>query len=228
MESIMEKIEAVIFDMDGTLFDTERLSFGFYKKALKKYGYVMNKEIYISLMGRKRKDSSKILIEKYGEDLPIEKIYEEKDKEMLKYIHENGVPVKIGVYELLEFLVKRGYKVALATSTYREKAVDLLERAGIRDKFRAIICGDDVMNSKPAPDIFLKAAEKLETDPKRCIVLEDSPVGIEAAYNGGIMAINIPDLKEPDEEVERFSYKIFDSLLEVRDYLKRSNLDLSL
>lgn len=220
MENVMEKVEAIIFDMDGTLFDTERLSFGFWKTAFKKYGYVMNKEVYTLLMGRKRKDSDKILREKYGDDLPIEKIYEEKDVKMLKFIHENGVPVKIGVYELLEFLTERKYKVALATSTRRKKAVDLLEKAGIKDKFRVIVCGDDIVKSKPSPEIFLKAAEKLEVDPKNCIVLEDSPVGIEAAYNGGMMPINIPDLKEPDEKMEMLSYKICNSLLEVKDYLK--------
>lgn len=219
----MEKIEAIIFDMDGTLFDTERLGFEFWKKALKRYGHVMNKEVYISLMGRKRKDSSKILAEKYGKDVPIEKIYEEKDREMLKFICENGAPVKTGVYELLEFLNERGYKVALATSSLRKKTIDLLEKAGIRDKFKAIVCGDDVVKSKPDPEIFLRAARELEADPQKCIVLEDSPVGVKAAYNGGMLAINIPDLKEPDKEIEKFSYKICSSLLEVRDYLKMSN-----
>lgn len=219
----MENIEAVIFDMDGTLFDTERIGYEFWKKALKRYGYVMNVKVYSSLAGRKRKESSKILAEIYGEDLPIAKIYEEKDKEFIKFLWENGVPVKKGVYELLEFLCERGYKIALATSSYRQKTIDLLDRAGIRDKFKAIICGEDVRNSKPDPEIFLKAAKQLKVDPKKCIVLEDSPVGVKAAYNGGMLAINIPDLKKPDEETERFCYKICGSLLEVRDYLKMSN-----
>lgn len=216
----MKKAEAVIFDMDGTLFDTERLSFSLWKKILKKYGYVMSKELYVSLMGRKRKDSIKILVENYGEGLPLEQIYKEKDGETLKYIYEKGVPVKIGVHELLEFLNDNGYKIALATSTNRKKAIDLLERAGIKDQFRVIICGDDVINSKPSPEIFLKAAEKLQVDPTKCIVLEDSPAGIRAAYNGGMMGINIPDLKEPDEEIEKLSYRVYSSLLDVREHLK--------
>lgn len=216
----MKKIEAVIFDMDGTLFDTERISFGFWQKALKKYGYVMNKEVYTSLIGRKRKESVKLLIKKYGEDFPVEKIYEEKDKELVKFICENGVPVKTGVYELLEFLTKQEYKVALATSTNRKRAVELLEKAGIKDKFTAVVCGDDVVNSKPDPEIFLKAAEELNADPKKCIVLEDSPAGIEAAYKGGMIGINVPDLKEPDAEIKRLASKICGNLLEVRDYLE--------
>lgn len=216
----MEKIEGFIFDMDGILFDTERISSTFWKKILKKYGYDMNDEIYLTLIGRNSKAGDEMLIERYGKDIPIEKIRGEKDIDMLKFIHENGVPVKKGVHELLDFLAQKEYKVAVATSTCREKAVELLEMTGIKDKVTVIICGDDVVNSKPDPEIFLKAAEKLAVDPKRCIVFEDSPVGVEAAYNGGMKAINVPDLKKPDKDTKKFAFKICNSLLEVRDYLK--------
>lgn len=219
MEAIMEKIEGIIFDMDGILFDTERVSFGIWKKVLKKYGYTMNKEQYISLMGRKHKDSNRLLMKMYGEDFPLKEIRDEKDMDMLKFINENGVPIKSGVFELLDFLSEKGYKAALATSANRERAVDLLEMAGIRDKFTAIVCGDEVIDSKPNPEIFLKAAQSIKADPEKCIVLEDSPAGIEAAYNGGMISINVPDLKEPDEETKRLAYKICDSLLEVKDFL---------
>jgi len=220
MEDFMKKIEGVIFDMDGVLFDTERICFSFWKEVLKKYGYNMTKKSYISLMGRNSRDGNEILIKMYGENLPISKICYEIDISMLKYLHNNGAHIKPGVYELLNFLIEKGYKIALATSNNREKTIDLLEMAGIRDRFKVIICGDDVIKSKPDPEIFLRAAEKLKSDPKNCIVLEDSPSGIEAAYNAGMMAINIPDLKEPDERTEVLAYKICRSLLEVRDYLK--------
>lgn len=219
----MEKIEGFIFDMDGILFDTERISSRFWKKALKKHGYDMDDEIYLTLIGRNSIAGNEMLINRYGQDIPIEKIRGEKDIDMLEFIRGNGVPVKPGVYELLDFLNQKGYKVAVATSTCRGKAIELLEMAGIRDKFTAIICGDDVVNSKPNPEIFLKAAEKLDVDPRRCIVFEDSPAGVEAAYNGKMKAINIPDLKEPDHDTERFAFKICSSLLEVRDYLKDLN-----
>lgn len=215
----MEKIEGVIFDMDGILFDTERISFSIWKKILKKYGYVINKDEYVSFMGKNRQTANKLFIKKYGEDFPIKKIRDEKDIDMLKFINENGVPIKPGVYELLDFLGENGYKVALATATCRERAIHLLDKAGIVDKFKTIICGDDVIKSKPNPEIFLKAAENLEADPQKCIVLEDSPAGIEAAYNGGMMGINVPDLKEPDDETERLAYKICESLLDVKAYL---------
>lgn len=215
----MKKIEGVIFDMDGIIFDTERIYFSIWTKALKKYGYVINKEEYTLLMGRNLKSFNKMLIKKYGEDLPIEKIVDEEENDMNKFIHENTVPVKPGLYELLDFLAQKEYKVALATSTCRERAVDLLEMAGIRDKFRVIICGDDVINSKPDPEIFIKAAERLEVDPEKCIVLEDSPAGITAAYNGGMLGINVPDLKEPDGEMKKYAHKICSNLLEVKDYM---------
>jgi len=225
MEGIMVKIEGVIFDMDGILFDTERISCNFWKITLEKYGYVFSKDVYTSFMGTNHKGSNKILIKKYGEDLPITKIRTEKDIGMLTFIQKNGLPIKPGVYELLDFLAEKKCNIALATSTIREKTVNLLEMAGISDKFTSIICGDDVINSKPNPEIFLKAAEKLDADPKKCIVLEDSPAGIEAAHNAGMIAINVPDLKDPDDRTEALAYKICGSLLEVRDYLKEFDLE---
>ncbi len=110
--------------------------------------------------------------------------------------------------------------MAVATSTKRERAVKRLAKANLKDCFDAIVCGDDVVNSKPNPEIFLKAAKKINVNPKNCIVIEDSPMGVEAAYNGGIRCINVPDLKEPDEQIKSQSHKILENLLEVREYLK--------
>ncbi|HGL5935975.1 TPA: HAD family hydrolase, partial [Clostridioides difficile] len=107
--------------------------------------------------------------------------------------------------------------------TKRERAVKRLAKANLKDYFDAIVCGDDVVNSKPNPEIFLKAAKKINVNPKNCIVIEDSPMGVEAAYNGGIRCINVPDLKEPDEQIKSQSHKILENLLEVREYLKSLN-----
>lgn len=218
----MQNIECVIFDMDGLILDSERLSFEAWRKVLKKYGRVMTLEIYTTLIGITYQNAINRLIEIYGGELSIAEIYAEKNKDVLNFIHDNGVPVKPGIYELLDFLAERNYKLALATSTSRKKAVDLLERVGIKEKFKVMVFGDEVVNSKPHPEIFLKAAEQLGIDPERCMVLEDSPAGIEAAYRAGMKGINIPDLKMPDEKTQKFAYKIFGSLLDVRDYLRES------
>lgn len=216
----MKKIEGVIFDMDGVLFDTERVSLDIYKKIFKKYGYVIKEEVYAYTIGRARADVWNLYMDNYGDDLPLDKIFLEKDKEMLEYINKNGAPIKTGAYELLNYLNERGYKTALATSTYRKRAEELLQSAGIMDKFTATVCGDEVEKSKPNPEIFLKAANKLGLEPKKCIVLEDSPAGIEAANKAGMKGINIPDLKKPDGEIKKSAYKICSSLITVMDYLK--------
>lgn len=222
MEVLMKNIECVIFDMDGLILDTERLSFEAWRDILKKYGRVMTREDYASLMGITHDNVINKLKEIYGQELPMAELYEEKSKDVFKFMRENGVPVKTGIYELLDFLVEKNYKLALATSTNREKAVYLLERAGIKDKFNTMVFGDEVINSKPHPEIFLKAAERLGIAPEKCIVLEDSPAGIEAAYRAGMKGIHIPDLKMPDEKINKYAYKIFNSLLDVRDYLRES------
>ncbi|MDV3425902.1 MAG: HAD family phosphatase [Bacillota bacterium] len=218
----MKKAEGVIFDMDGLIFDTERLSLSIYRKIFKKYGYILNEDVFMSIMGRDREDIRQIYMDNYGRDLPLDKIFKEKDKETLKCINENGVPIKSGVYEILNFLNEGGYKTALATSSMRKRTDMLMETAGIRHMFSAVVCGDEVEKSKPNPEIFLKAAKKLNLDPGKCIVLEDSPAGITAAARAGMIPINIPDLKSPDDEMREKAYRIFSSLSDVVDYLKNA------
>lgn len=216
----MIKAEGVIFDMDGLIFDTERLSLNIYKKLFKEHGYILNEDIFLSIMGRSREDIRHIYINNYGRDLPLDKIFKEKDKKIKEYIKEKGVPVKSGVYEILNFLKERGYKTALATSSKREWAEILMEKAGIKDMFAAVVCGNEVEKSKPDPEIFLKAAEKLNLTPEKCIVLEDSLAGITAAFRAGMIPINIPDLKNPDDEIKEKASMIFGCLSEVVDFLK--------
>lgn len=215
----MNKIKGIIFDMDGVLVDTERISFMFWKQELEKYKKEMSRELYGSVIGRNKKGVFEILKSEFGSELPLEEIYSEKVNAMLKHLDENDLPVKLGVYEIFDFLQDSGYKVALATSTFRKIAVERLERIGLREGFDTIVCGDDINNSKPDPEIFIKAATQLGLEPKDCLVLEDSPAGIEAAFKAGIRVINIPDLKDPDEIMRERACKICNDLLEVKEYL---------
>ncbi|MGL5316645.1 MAG: HAD family hydrolase [Peptostreptococcaceae bacterium] len=218
----MKNIEAAIFDMDGLIFDTERIYFETWSKVFKKYGYKMTKEVYASVMGTGRDNVKKVFIENYGANLPIDIMYKEKDEELNKIIKKGKIPLKKGVNEILDYLKEKGYKIALATSAKRERAAKHLVEAKIKDKFDVIVCGDEVSKSKPHPEIFMTAADKLGINNyKNCIVLEDSKAGIQAAFDGGMIPINIPDLKEVDDEIRSNSHKICNNLLQVIDYLEK-------
>lgn len=220
MELNINKIKAVIFDMDGVIFDTEREYLKEWEAIFKKYGYKMKKEIYISVMGRGRKKVKEIFKEKFGEDLPIDKMYIEKDKMLKKAVENNKVPLKEGALELLEFLKENGYKIALATSAKRERVKIQVSHAKIENIFDAIVCSEDITNSKPDPEIFLKAAEKVCVNPENCIVIEDSEAGIKAAFNAKMMGFHIEDLKKADESILKYSYKNFKNLIEIKEYIK--------
>lgn len=209
-------INAVIFDMDGVIFDTESLYLKHWCSIFSKYGYEMTKENYLLVMGRGRKVVKEKFLSIYGENLPIDNMYKEKDYELSKYIEENEVPIKEGAYELLEFLKVNGYKVALATSAKRGRAMKHLKDSRFENYFDVIITGEDIEKTKPNPEIFLKALERLNIEPKKAIVIEDSIAGIKAAKNAGIFAIHVPDLKELDEEIIKEADIIASNLLEVK------------
>lgn len=219
----MKNIKAVIFDMDGVIFDTERIYLEDWTKVFEKYGYKMIKEVYISIMGTGRKNVKEVFRNEFGQDLPIEEMYIEKDALLFEAIESNKVPLKEGAVEILNFLGNNGYKIALATSAKRDRLDKQLKGANIQDKFGAIVCGEDVVNSKPNPDIFLKAAEILSVKPEECIVIEDSPAGIKAAYNAGMIGLHVEDLKEADEEILKYCYKNFKNLNEIMKYIDKIN-----
>ena len=216
----MNKIKAVLFDMDGVIFDTEREYLKEWKVIFEKYGYKMKEEIYISVMGRGRKKVKEIFKEKFGEDLPIDKMYIEKDKMLKEAVENNKVPLKEGALELLEFLKENGYKIALATSAKRDRVKIQISHAKIENIFDAIICSEDIINSKPNPEIFLKAAERVCVNPENCIVIEDSEAGIKAAFNAGMIGFHVEDLKKADESILKYSSKNFKNLIEIKEYIK--------
>ena len=215
----MNKIEAVLFDMDGVIFDTERVYLEHWIKIFKKYGYEMKKEVYVSVMGRGRENVMKTFLEIYGENLPIEEMYKEKDKLLVQAIEDGQVPMKPGALEILNCLKENNFKIALATSAKRNRMMMQLKMGKIENEFDAIVCGDDITNSKPNPEIFLKAAQKLSVNPENCVVVEDSPSGIKAAYSAEMMGLHVEDLKEADEEMLKHCHKSFKNLFEIRDYL---------
>lgn len=211
--------KAVIFDMDGVIFDTEKVYLDIWIEVFEKYGYKMTKELYVNVMGTGRKNVIKTFLENFGDDFPIEKMYEEKDNQLFYIIENQGIPLKEGVKELFSMLKEKNYKIALATSAKRERVEKQIKDKWLKESFDAIVCGDDVEKGKPSPDIFLKAAKKIDVEPENCFVVEDSPAGIKAAFSGGMKGIHVEDLKVADEDILKYCQKSFKDLQEVKKYL---------
>ncbi|HCW53956.1 MAG TPA: HAD family phosphatase [Clostridium sp.] len=216
----MNKIKAVLFDMDGVIFDTEKAYLDTWIKVFNKHGYEMKREIYISVMGTGRKNVKKTFINIFGENLPIEEMYKEKDYLLAKIIDEGKVPVKDGAEEILSYLKENGYKIALATSAKRVRTDKQVNMAKLEKYFDEIVTGDDISNGKPDPEIFLKAANKLGVKPEECIVIEDSPAGIQAAFNGHMYGIHVEDLKEADEIIKKYCYRNYKNLKQIQAYIE--------
>lgn len=217
--------KAVIFDMDGVIFDTEKVYLDIWTEVFENYGYKMTKELYVTVMGTGRKNVIKTFLENFGDDLPIEKMYEEKDNQLFYRIENQGIPLKEGVKELFSMLKEKDYKIALATSAKKERVEKQIKDKWLKESFDAIVCGDDVEKGKPSPDIFLKAAKEIDVEPENCFVVEDSPAGIKAAFSGGMKGIHVEDLKVADEEILKYCQKNFKNLQEIKKYLSCEQID---
>ncbi|MGG7057940.1 HAD family hydrolase [Clostridium nigeriense] len=210
----MEKVELVIFDMDGLIFDTEKLSYASWAEAAKKFNFDFELNLFYKMLGTNHESIRNLLISELGDKIEVDEYIKEKRRINLSML-ENGAEKKPGLDDLLKYLEDKNIKKAVATSSNREVALNLLEKANILHYFNYVLCGDEVKKSKPDPEVFLNVAKKLDVNPRNCIVLEDSEAGTIAASRGRMKAIIIPDLKEPDKEIEELAYKRLKNLKEV-------------
>ena len=213
-------MDAVIFDLDGLLADTEIISLKVYQELLKDFGIPFTEETYSrEYSGHREEENVQRFLDTY--DLPwnfdqtLEKVYELEARILAK-----GVNLKKGAKNLLAFLKREGIPIALATSSVESRARIILDSNGILSLFAHLVFAKDVKRSKPYPDIFLKACSDLNILPENCLVLEDSEAGIEAAYRAGIPVICIPDLKMPAQSFLNKTEQVFQDLDAVRDYLE--------
>ncbi len=194
-------IKAIIFDMDGILFDTERIAMQSWEKAGHDLGVDGMGDIVPSVLGLSAAASWDFIRAKAGDDFAYDTFRKLAHDYSFDYFAKYGVPVKEGVVTALEYLRQNGYLTAVGTSTRRESAMHHFEKTGLKHCFDDFACGDEVQNSKPAPDVFLLAAAKLGVDPADCMVMEDSPNGIKAAVAAGMTPVMVPDLAKPTEEI---------------------------
>ena len=221
MPSISE-CRAVIFDMDGLMIDTERLALKAWRLAGADFGFPISEDIFITMVGRNRWDSDRTLVEIFGSDFPVSAVRKKYRFYLDGWIDQGKMSVKSGLLDLLCFLDKISMPKAVATSTEYERAIHKLSLVNLLDYFPIVIAGDQIEKGKPAPDIFLAAALRLEVLPQHCLVLEDSDAGIQAAYDAGMTSIMIPDMKPPSERSRVFAHRVFGELGEFHDYFRES------
>lgn len=208
----MKTPEAVIFDMDGLMIDSERVTYESYVKVMEEEGLDFEKEFYKKVLGKTKQGIFEIFKERYGQDLPMDNIYQRVHQYISQEYKDNGVPVKPGLVSMLEKLNEKDIPCVIATSSNRHRVEDILKMSGLGKYYRDMVCGDDIVNGKPDPEIFLKAAKKAGHKPEECLVLEDSEAGIQAAHNAGIPVICVVDMKEPEKEFAAMTDGVVDSL----------------
>lgn len=212
-------VAAVIFDMDGLMFDTERIALRAWQKASEVIGCEIPETIVKESIGLNVLNTKKLFERKLGKEFPFYQARELRVQYAAEHIAQHGIPIKDGLFELLDMLEAHVLLKAVATSTDRSRAESLLRSADLFDRFDTLVFGDDVSNGKPEPDIFLLAAKRLGIPAEKCMVLEDSESGIQAAHNANMIPILIPDLKIPSKEVEALAHKRCTSLREVVPFL---------
>ena len=195
--------KAVIFDMDGLMIDSERVTYEEYCRKLEQLGYSFDEAVYRLCLGKNKQGICQVFYDHFGTAFPM-----------------TEVPLKAGLLELLKYLKANNYKTIVATSSARVRVDVILKNAQIEQYFDDTICGDEVIHGKPNPEIFLTACKKLNVAPSEALVLEDSESGILAAYDGKIDVLCIPDMKYPEADFASKATKIISSLKDVIEYLK--------
>lgn len=214
--------KAVIFDMDGLMVDTEVISYKAYGMFLKEHGLEkLSKEEYCHCFAGKSLQNGLLYARDYFQlSYTVEEgvdFFIKKEKEIFD---NEGVQLKPGLVELLNYLKEHNVKTAMATSSGLERVHKILDNHKVLDYFDDIICGDMVKRGKPAPDIFLKACEVLNVNGEDALVLEDSETGIKAAYSANVPVICIPDMKVPEGEYRDMTTTILNNLTEVVTFIE--------
>jgi beta-phosphoglucomutase-like phosphatase (HAD superfamily) len=212
--SLPRPVHAVVFDMDGLLVDTETVSHQAMTLAARRQGHELPQDLFMRTVGMNFAHSGQLFADHFGPafDVPA---FQDESIRLFRAAGELGVALKDGVLELLELLDRLKLPRAIATSSPHQDVERHLRHHDLKGRFDAIVAGGDYARSKPFPDPFLKAAEVLGVDPAHCLALEDSHNGVRAAHAAGMMAVMVPDLLEPTEEMHALCVRVIESLHEV-------------
>ncbi len=212
-------MEAVLFDMDGLLLDTERLALRAWMEGAAALGAELSEATVLETIGVDWERTRRIIAAALPggeEDFPA---LQREVQGIYHRLLETDLVIKPGAAELLAALKERGVPMGLATSTTREGAERRLTKARLLGYFSGSACGDEITNGKPAPDIFLLSAQRVGADPAHCVVLEDSPAGLRGARDAGMRTIWVPDLVRPEGDGEHLADWLVKDLWEAKDIL---------
>lgn len=208
----------VLFDMDGLMVDTEPLARRAWEQVAAAYGATISDHLFNRMLGRRTAESAELVLAEHALPLTQADLIDRKTAAYLSLL-DSGVPAMPGLWPLLDRLDARGIPWAVATSTPRPVAEIVLDKLGVTGRYRALACGDEVAHGKPAPDIFLLAADRLGVPPEACLALEDTATGCAAAASAGMRVIAVPTELSRDE-VFTCAYQLLDSLVEVAERLE--------
>lgn len=215
-----EIVKAVLFDLDGTLTDTERFYQRAWPEALEHFGYKVEPWMPLELRSLGRPFAPARFKEWFGEDFDYASVREYRKGLIEDIIRENGIPLKPGAKEILTWLREQKILTALVTANDNKRAERYLKQIDLFDYFDKIICANMVKQGKPAPDIYAYACSELGLYPSETFAVEDSPNGVTSAYLAGCKVIMIPDLTQPDEELSKKLYRKVDKLLDIKSLIE--------
>ena len=211
---------AVIFDMDGLMLDTEPLAMRAWSEAAAALGVAFDDALALAMVGRSFADCAAMVEAHYGDGYPVTELLGSWHASFDAIVERDGIAVKPGVRELLDWLSAQGIARGVATSTRRERARAKLADAALLPHFQTVVGGDDVARGKPAPDIYVEAARRLGASPPACLVLEDSEPGVRAALAAGMTTVMVPDLHAPSTAITAAGALVVPTLLAVLEQLR--------
>lgn len=217
-----QRPNAIVFDMDGLMLDTERMVLDAWRRAADEQGLNVPEELYLAVIGMNGVSTRALMLERLGDDFPLDALTRRTSEIYRERVARDGVAHKRGLIELLDWLQHLGVPRAVATSTRHEMAMEKLARAGISKYFDVVIGGDQVAHGKPAPDIYLAAARDLTLPPGECVALEDSTNGAAAAHAAGMPVIVVPDLVAPTATTRRNAVAVVESLTDAQRLIARA------
>ena len=213
------EIKAVIFDMDGTLIDTEKYYHICWMEAIRHFGYEVTDAQAFGLRSLGRPFVQEYFRKLYGPDFDYEKVHAYRKKLMEPLLQEKGIDLKPGAKEILSYLQGKGIITAIATATDLERTEKYLKQLGLYEYFEKVISARMVEFGKPAPDVYLYACSQLGLAPSECMAVEDSPNGVTSAFRAGCKVVMVPDQTQPEAELLPMLYAKVDSLLGLKEYL---------